>query len=61
MRGVGRVADLVSQRPQVGLVRWPVPLQHELAVDGLDVGQVGRGTGLYCGEERQHLDKLGDK
>lgn len=51
---VGRVADLVSQRAQVGgLVRWAAPLQYELAVDGLDVGQVDRRTGLHCREERK--------
>lgn len=62
MRAVGRIADLVSQRAQVGwLVRWAAPLQYELAVDGLDMGQVDRRTGLHCPEERQQLDEPGAK
>lgn len=61
MRGVGRVADLVPQRAEVGWVRWAAPLQYQLAVDGLDVGQVERRTRLRCRGERRHLDKLGGK
>lgn len=61
LAGVGRIADLVHQRAEVRWLRRAAPPQYELAVAGLDMGQVDWRTGLHCREGGRHLGKPGGR